>query len=142
MNDMIFWGILVSLAYAELTGVSPGGIIVPAYFVMYIHDPLRMGLTLGTSLLCIGCMRLLSRYMILYGRRRFALYLMMGMVFKVAFAAAYGVMDVPNLSLSIGYVIPGLLGREAERQGIGLTFVSLGVVVCLLRLAQMAFGIR
>ena len=142
MNDMIFWGILASLAYAELTDISPGGIIVPAYFVLYINDPLRMGLTVGLSLLCMGGVRLLSRYTILYGRRRFAVYLLMGMVLKAAFAFLYAQspLDMPNLSLSIGYVIPGLLGREAERQGVGITFVSLGVVVCLLRLAQMALG--
>lgn len=140
MNDMIFWGILASLVFTEITGISPGGIIVPAYFALYIQDPLRMGLTLGLSLLCIGIVRLLSRVMILYGRRRFAVYLLLGIVLKGLFAFLYAAspVAVPNLSLSIGYVIPGLLGREAERQGIGVTFMSLGIVVCLLRLAQMA----
>lgn len=140
MNELIFWGILVSLVFTELTGLSPGGVIVPAYFVLYFHDPMRMVLTLGMSLLCIGIVRLLSNFMILYGRRRFAVYLLLGIVLKVIFAFIFtnSPVAVPNLSLSIGYVIPGLLGREAERQGVGVTFVALGVVVCVLRLAQMA----
>lgn len=140
MNDLIFWGILASLVFTELTGLSPGGVIVPAYFVLYFHDPMRMALTLGLSLLCMGIVRLLSNFMILYGRRRFAVYLLLGIVLKAVFAFAYvnSPVAVPNLSLSIGYVIPGLLGREAERQGVGVTFVALGVVVCVLRLAHMA----
>lgn len=140
MNDLIFWGIIASLLFTEITGVSPGGIIVPAYFVLYFHDPMRMGLTLGLSLLCIVIVRLLSRYMILYGRRRFAVYLLLGIVLKALFAFVYAQspLALPNLSLSIGYVIPGLLGRDAERQGIGVTFIALGVVVCLLRLVQLA----
>lgn len=141
MNELIFWGILASLAFTELTGVSPGGIIVPAYFALYFGDPLRMGLTLALSLLCMLIVRLLSRYMILYGRRRFAVYLLLGILLKAAFSFLYanGPAGIPNLSLSIGYVIPGLLGREAERQGVVITFVSLGIVVCLLRLIQLAF---
>lgn len=142
MNDMVFWGILASLLFTELTGFSPGGIIVPAYFALYFDDPLRMGLTVALALLCMGIVRLLSRYMILYGRRRFAVYLLTGMLLKALFAFVYAQspIPVPNLSVSIGYVIPGLLGREAERQGIVPTLASLGVVVCLLRLAQMALG--
>lgn len=139
MNEMIFWGILASLLFAELTGISPGGIIVPAYFLLYFHDPARMALTLGLSLACMGVVRLLSRYMILYGRRRFAMFLLVGIVLRGALALLYthGPAGLPNLSLSIGYLIPGLLGREAEKQGVVVTFVALGVVVCLLRLVQM-----
>ncbi len=142
MHDMMFWGVLVSLLYAELTGISPGGIVVAGYFVLYWNDPLRILLTLGISLLCLLVVRLLSRYMILYGRRRFAVYLLTGMLLKMAFALLYaeGPAGLPNLSLSIGYLVPGLLARDAERQGIVPTFLSLGVVVCLLKLVEMLVG--
>lgn len=142
MNEMIFWGILASLAFAELTGISPGGIIVPAYFLMYFHDPVRMALTLGLSLLCLGFVRLLSRYTILYGRRRFVIFLLSGMLLKAIFAFAYAnsPVAIPNLSLSIGYVIPGLLARDAEKQGIVRTFLGLAIVVCFLRLGQLLFA--
>lgn len=142
MNDLIFWGILASLAFTELTGISPGGIIVPAYFVLYFGDPWRMALTLALALLTMGIVRLLSGFMILYGRRRYAVYLLVGIVLKALLALLYGsgFLALPNLSLSIGYLVPGLLGREAERQGIGRTFLSLGIVVCVLRLGQLAFG--
>lgn len=141
MNDLLFWGILASLIFTELTGLSPGGIVVPAYFLLFFHDPLRMALTLGLSLACMGIVRVLSRYTILYGKRRFAVYLLSSMLLKALFAFAYASSPVaiPNLSLSIGYVIPGLLGRDMEKQGILRTLLSLAIVVCLLRLVQYLF---
>jgi len=140
MRDMIFWGVLISLAFTELSGLSPGGVIVPAYFALYLYDPWRVALTLGLSLVCVGIVRLLSRYMILYGRRRFAVYLVVGMLLKLLLGVVYTAtpLGLPNLSLSIGYVIPGLLGRDVERQGILPTFASLGIVCCLLLLLRIA----
>ena len=139
MHEMIFWGILGSLAFAELTGISPGGVVVPSYFLLYWQDPERMGLTLALSLACILVVRFLSRYMILYGRRRFVVYLLTGILLKMLLSLLYteSALPLPNLSLSIGYLIPGLLGRDAERQGIVRTFLALGVVVCFLRLLQL-----
>lgn len=139
MRDMIFWGVLVSLAFSELSGVSPGGIIVPAYIVLYLHDPWRIALTLGLSLVCVGVLRLMSGFMILYGRRRLAMYLLVGVLLKFLLAEVYigGVFALPNLSMSIGYVIPGLLGRDIERQGVLQTFSALGIVCCLLMLLRV-----
>ena len=34
MNDILLLGIFLSLIFTELTDLSPGGIIVPAYFAM------------------------------------------------------------------------------------------------------------
>lgn len=139
MRDMIFWGVLVSLAFSEFSGVSPGGVIVPAYIVLYLHDPWRIALTLGLSLVCVGILRLMSGFMILYGRRRLAMYLLVGILLKFLLGEVYigGVFALPNLSMSIGYVIPGLLGRDIERQGVVQTFSALGIVCCLLMLLRV-----
>ncbi len=140
MRDMIFWGVLVSLAFTEFVGISPGGIIVPAYITLYLYDPWRVALTLGLSLACVGVVRLLSRYMILYGRRRMAVYLLTGMLLRLLLGILYtgGSLSLPNFSQSIGYVIPGLIGRDVERQGVVRTYAALGVVCCLLFLLRVA----
>ncbi len=139
MNEMLFIGVVVSFLFTELTGLVPGGLIVPAYFVLYFDDPVRMLLTVTVSLATMGLMKLLSRYTILWGRRRYALYLLVGMAVKVLLGQfyVYGPSFLPNLSVSIGYLIPGMLGREMERQGILKTLLALGIVICLLRLIQM-----
>ena len=45
MNQTLIIALLLALFYTELVGLSPGGIIVPAYFALYFDSPLRL---LGT----------------------------------------------------------------------------------------------
>lgn len=143
MSQIILIGIVLSLIYTEFTGLSPGGLIVPAYFALYINDPLRMVSTLMIAFLCMGTVRLLQNVTILYGRRRYAVYVVSGLLYK----ALFNFILFPNpafffsLSASIGYLIPGILGRDMERQGIPKTLISLGIVVLLIRVAQIAVGL-
>lgn len=129
MNELLLLGILLSLIFTEFTDLSPGGIIVPAYFAVYSHEPFRLLITAFTALLCMALVRFLSRYMILYGRRRFAVYIMTGVLLRFL-----GTFAVSGAALSVGWLIPGILGKDMERQGAVLTLLSLGAVtlaVCL-----------
>ena len=133
MNELLLLGILFSLIFTEFTDLSPGGIIVPAYFAMYCNEPWRLAMTAAAALLCVAVVRFFSGYMILYGRRRFAVYIMTGILLR--FLAAFA---VPGSVLSIGWLIPGLLGKDIEKQGPILTLLSLGAVtlaVCLVSAA-------
>ena len=82
MNDILLLGIILGLIFTELTDLSPGGIIVPAYFAMYAYDWRRMLGTILLAFLCVLIVRFLSKYTILYGRRRYAVYLMTGILLK------------------------------------------------------------
>ena len=42
-----------------------------------------------------------------------------------------------NLSMTIGYLVPGILGRQMERQGIFKTLGALAVVVLIIRMVQI-----
>ena len=142
MNELLAVGVVLSLAFAETTGLSPGGIIVPAYFCLFLHQPVRIVSTIGMGLAVWGIVELLSHYTILYGQRRFALCIVTGLVLKILLSTLYTAsLATPlSLSLSIGYLIPGILARDFERQGIWKTLVSLGIVVGLLWLLNAAFG--
>ena len=76
MNDILLLGIFLSLIFTELTDLSPGGIIVPAYFAMYAYDWKRLLGTIILALLCMLIVHFMSKYMILYGRRRYAVYIL------------------------------------------------------------------
>ncbi|MEG1781329.1 MAG: poly-gamma-glutamate biosynthesis protein PgsC [Clostridium sp.] len=132
MNDMLLLGIFLSLIFAELTDLSPGGIIVPAYFAMYAYDPRRILGTIVISILCVILVKFMSQFMILYGRRRFAVYVMTGIFLRMILGFA-----ISDLSLSIGYLIPGILGRDMEKQGIPATLIALGIVTLLIRLVYI-----
>ncbi len=132
MINLLFLGIIAGLIFSELTDLSPGGIIVPAYFAIYADDWKRILGTVLIAFLCTAFVRLLSGHMILYGRRRYAVYLMSG----IAFRFIIGFSGI-GTAFFIGYLIPGILGREIERQKPVPTLLSLGIVTAFTRLIYL-----
>ena len=140
MNELAILSLLISLIFADVVGLIPGGIIVPFYFVLFIEEPVKIVATVVTALAAMLVVRILSNYTILYGRRKFALYLVAGLCFKVLFTYAWfgNTYMFYNLSMTIGHLVPGILGSTMEKQGVGKTLLSLGVVVFIIRLLQIA----
>ena len=139
MNELAVLALLVSLVFTELTGLSPGGIIVPFYFVLYLDDPVKIAATVISSLISVGIVSWLSNVMILYGRRKFTLYIIIGILEKILFTWFYfgNSYMFYHLSMTIGYLVPGILGREMERQGVIKTLTALVTVVLLIKLFQI-----
>ncbi len=139
MNELAILSLLISLIFAELFGLSPGGVIVPFYFALYIDDGTKVLATLITAVLSIAMVKFLSRFTILYGRRRFTMYIAAGILLKILFTYFYFGTSYMffNLSLTIGYLVPGILGREMERQGIIKTGVCLFTVVLIISLVRL-----
>lgn len=136
-DEWLIIGILVSFAFAELTGISPGGIIVPAYLAMNINAPERIVGTLVVVVATYALMRLLGRWLILYGRRRFV------MAVLISFVLSYALKSIPFFVVGydvIGYLVPGIMAREMDRQGVIKTSVSTVLVVAILMLLQLAVG--
>lgn len=136
MNEIVFGGIAAAVLFTELTDISPGGLIVPAYLALYIYAPERIAATVLLALLCMGVVRLCSRWMILYGRRRYFLFLAVGMLVKMALG-----MSGTGAIGTIGYLVPGLLGRDMERQGIVKTLSAATIVTLLIVLAGIGLGV-
>lgn len=139
MNELAVLALLISLLFTEFTNLLPGGIIVPFYFALYLDDPVKIAATVLSALIALGVVRFLSRYTILYGRRKFALYLIIGILEKILFTYLYfgNSYMFYNLSMTIGYLVPGILGREMEKQGILKTLGSLTTVVLVIKLVQI-----
>lgn len=139
MNELAIISLLVSLIYADRINLVPGGIIVPFYFVLYLDEPMKMAATILTAMASILLIRILSGHMILYGRRKFALYIVVGILIKLTFTYCYvgNSYMFYNLSMTIGHLVPGILGNTMERQGILKTMYSLTVVVFIIKLIQI-----
>ena len=127
-NQIILAGVLVSLLYTELTGLSTG-LIVPGYLVLSIE----LAVSAAAVLLC----RLLSQVVILYGRRRFVMLLLLTFLLNAALAR-FRLLPV-RLS-AVGLLIPGILAREMDRQGFLDTLLSLMVTTAVLALLLMLMG--
>jgi poly-gamma-glutamate biosynthesis protein PgsC/CapC len=131
--ELFFIGILVSLAFVALSGYYPGGIIVPAYLVLFIDQPFRLLGTLAVGLIAWGIYRLISSYLILYGKRRFVILILLGacLAFTLSFIVPRFFPQTAELKV-IGWVIPGLLANQVERQGPAITLSALAIVMVIL----------
>jgi gamma-polyglutamate biosynthesis protein CapC len=124
-----FLGLVLSLAFIGLTGIYPGGIIVPSYLALFLHDPARIAGTLIAALLTVGVYRLLALWLILFGRRRFVLLILIGGLWAAAWLQLFPALFPASLEYRIiGWVIPGLIANHVERQGAVVTLAALVVV--------------
>ena len=138
-HEIVVAGVAISLIFAELTGLSPAGLIVPGYIALSLQTPRRVVYTLAVAVAAWGCARLLSRWMILYGRRRFAVLVLLAFAIDAA-VSAFGVLPYdPGL---IGVLVPGIMAQEMEKQGLVKSLLSLAVVVGILVLIMMWQGMR
>ncbi|MGB2957364.1 MAG: poly-gamma-glutamate biosynthesis protein PgsC [Bacteroidota bacterium] len=133
--EALFIGLVIGFLFYEATGVSPGGVIAPGYFALFVLQPERMLATIVVALLVWGVLELLSSRLILFGRRRLLLALLLG--FSIKLLIEQWVLPVSGLALelqAIGYMIPGLVGNEMARQDLIPTLAALGSVTILVYL--------
>ncbi|MBU1049656.1 poly-gamma-glutamate biosynthesis protein PgsC [Candidatus Bipolaricaulota bacterium] len=127
--EAAFIGLTIATLFVELTGIYPGGIIVPAYIALFVDQPLRIVGTLLVALLAWGTYQLLARVFILFGRRRFLMLVLLGGVWTLIGYRFAPMLWPASLELrAIGWVIPGLLANTFERQGLFTTIPALGIV--------------
>ena len=74
-------GIVLSLVLSESLGVTAGGIIVPGYISLYLHQPIQVVITLLVAIIVWGIIQGLGKIIFLYGKRRIVLALILGFFF-------------------------------------------------------------
>jgi len=140
--EVPFLGLLISLAFIGLTGLYPGGIIVPSYLALFLHEPTRIVGTLIAALLTMGVYRLSCRWMILFGRRRFVFMILVGAVWALLWMQLLPAVFPPSLEYRvIGWVIPGLIANHLDRQGIVVTTASLVTVTVVIGFLGRLMGL-
>ena len=133
MYEIFFIGLLITLIFIAVTGYYPGGIIVPGFLVLFIDQPLRLVGTLVVAILTFLIFRLVQRYLILYGKRRFVFLLMTGAVLTFIMSAALPKFFAGSIEFRvIGWIIPGLIAGHFDRQGIAITSGFMALVTAFL----------
>jgi len=119
VEEAIGLGLVISLMFSETLGLAAGGMVVPGYLALLIHEPLRIIGTVLVSLVTFGTLKILSRY---------------GLIYRLLALRPAGV----ALDLStIGYVLPGLIANWMERQGVLPTLFVMTSTAVLVRLMLM-----
>jgi gamma-polyglutamate biosynthesis protein CapC len=119
-------GVVVSLIYAERTGVIPAGLVVPGYLALVLDQVIFVSMIFLLSFLTFLIVdRGVARVVILYGRRRFVAMLSMGIILKLIFDALYPGMPFEVYEFrGIGVIVPGLIANAIHRQGVPHTLLS------------------
>ena len=118
-------GMCLSLILTETLGLTAGGVIVPGYIALYMHEPFKIIVTFFVSLTVLLIIRLLSNYIFIYGKRRLVLSLILGFFFGYL-SKIYLDSDLS----SIGNIIPGLLASWMDRQG-ALKTISVVIIIAV-----------
>ena len=135
-------GMVLSLFLTETLGVTAGGIIVPGYIAMNLESPERLVITFGISIITFLLIKLLSQYIMVYGKRRLVLALLIGFLLgylshsENIFTTGLGTTDF----MVIGNIIPGLIANWMDRQGVLRTISTVLITAGITKLCIMTIS--
>jgi gamma-polyglutamate biosynthesis protein CapC len=141
-GEAIALGLIISVIFSETLGLAAGGMVVPGYMALIIHEPLRIAGTFIISLITFYTIKILSNYMFIYGRRRTVLVILFGFIFGWLSRKLFIIPLANGHTLefqAVGYIIPGLIANWMERQGVIQTLSTMMVAAVLVRLLLMIF---
>jgi poly-gamma-glutamate biosynthesis protein PgsC/CapC len=133
--ETIGLGMLMSLLLTEIVGMAAGGIVVPGYIALSLHHPLELAITILVAFVTLLVIKLLSRIIILFGRRLLVVSILLGYFFVFLAKQTPGWLDFPaHLAIfPIGFVIPGLIAYWMERQGVVETICAMFIAATATR---------
>ncbi len=135
-------GITVNLLLTEIFGLASAGLVVPGYLALYFTQPSRLAATALLALATWALVRFgLARLVVLYGRRRFGVTVLVGFVLNLALLRVLRAMPAEPVDLrAIGFIIPGLIANQALAQGVWPTLVLTALAAALVRLVLVLAG--
>lgn len=155
-------GLFITLVLSTTFGLAAGGLVVPGYMALELTSPLSVGITLLAAFATFVIVRMVSSYLVIYGRRQTIIMILTGyliaglldlflgsivswadleMIAETGDAEARvaqlesGLMMAVMESSIIGYIIPGLIAIWFDRQGVLQTICGMAVTAVLVRLA-------
>ena len=136
--------VIVSMLVYERLQLTSGGAIVPAYLALFLPAPLDVAVTVGVGYLTyVAVSVLLARRVILYGRRKFEVEVLVGLGLLSAITVAASVTGATNPTLlglsGIGFVVPGVLAHDMFRQRPSRTILTLAFTTGVVALVLYVF---
>jgi poly-gamma-glutamate biosynthesis protein PgsC/CapC len=126
-------GIIISVLVYERWRLTGGAAVVAGYLGLFVNRPLYILTTVGLAVVTFYIVdRLIARRMFLYGRRRVVVMVIIGLFLQLLTGViAYFLQnDAAWLTglYGVGYVLPGLIAQDIERQGASKTVLTVLVV--------------
>jgi len=141
-------GVIISILVYEKWRLTGGAAVVAGYLALFVNRPLYI---VTTILLAVATyfivQKVIARRMFLYGRRRLIVMVITGLGLQlltglVAFLTSHDVIWLTGL-YGVGYVLPGLIAQDIERQGIEKTLLTVvGTTLLTFLLARNLIAIK
>lgn len=129
----IILGIAVSLIFTELTGISAGDIVVPAYLALTVNQPSILISTVAIGILSYVAVEFgLSRLMMLYGKRKFVAFIFIALILRILLNLILGgIFDAIDALTSVGVITAALIASTISKQGVKFTLIGTVAVTAI-----------
>jgi len=123
-------GMVIALLFAEKTGIVPAGLVVPGYLALVFDQWRFLLVIIFISIITYLIVQFgVTRFVILYGRRKFAAMLIVGMMVKLVFDYFYPIFPFEVYEFrGIGIIVPGIIANTIQKQGVVVTLASTLIV--------------
>lgn len=119
LRSAVILSVVLGFVGSEFLGLLSGGLVSAGYLAYYFNQPLRVCSTLVLAILICLIVKALQNVMIIYGRRRFFLTILVGILLSQVMEALLVTTSAFQHDFRIiGYLIPGLIANDMEKQGV------------------------
>ena len=139
--NVILLGVMVSIIFYEITNITPGGIVVPGLLALYFNQIDRIIYTLIIAIITYFIVKLLSKYFVIFGKRRFVFMIIISVVLSLILDLILPTVSFELLSFNIiGYTVAGIIANNIYKQGLVKTVPSLIIVCGIIGLIMIIVG--
>lgn len=134
--EAIALGIVSSVLFAEVLGLSAAGLVVPGYVAYHLDNPVLIVILLLATFLILLFEYLIGKVTILYGRRLLAFDVLGSLLIVLALEQVVSVFFTPLAVFmdTVGYFIPALIVIYIGSQGFFNTMLAILLNTLLVRI--------
>ncbi len=133
----IAMSVVLGFIFSEFLGIATGGLVSAGYLAFFMGSPLRVASTLAVSVLICLATKLLQKWIIIYGKRRFATVVLLSIILTWAVEQLTQLGIVGTDIRMVGFIIPGLIANDMLRQGVVKTLAAVLIVAIVIRLVML-----
>lgn len=133
----IAMSVVLGFIFSEFLGIATGGLVSAGYLAFFMGSPLRVASTLAVAVLIYLITRLLQKWVIIYGKRRFMTVILLSIILTwVVEQVTRSGMTGLDIRM-VGFIIPGLIANDMLRQGVVKTLAATSIVAIVIRLIML-----
>ena len=136
LHKAIGISIILGFLFSEFLGIATGGLVSAGYMAFFMATPARIISTLLLSLAIYGLTVLLQKWIIIYGRRRFMVVVLLSLIgtwlVEQVFSKSLGFIG-QDIRM-VGFIIPGLIANDMFKQGVVKTLAAVSILSVIIRL--------